>query len=121
MSRILLSMTAVALGLVLTASAEAGPKGGSGGHSSGHSGNSMGRTYNGSSTKNYQTTHGTKLKDGSYSYKGKDHFHWSYSCWDKRYGCNCYWCPSACCYYYWCLPDDCYYPISYCPYGKFSW
>jgi hypothetical protein len=112
MNRLLLSAGAVVLSLALTATAEAGSKGGSKGGSNSHYG---------SVSHNYQLTYGVKLKSGGYCYKGKDHCHWSYSCWDKRYGCTCYWCPSACCYYYWCPPDDCYYPVDYCPYGKYGW
>jgi hypothetical protein len=68
----------------------------------------------------YKTKYGTKFDHG-YFYKGKDHFHWSYSCWNPSYGCYCYWCPSSCCYYYWCQPDSCFYPISYCPYRVYYW
>jgi hypothetical protein len=68
----------------------------------------------------YKTKFGTKFDHG-YFYKGKDHFHWSYSCWNSSYGCYCYWCPSSCCYYYWCQPDTCFYPISYCPYRVYTW
>jgi hypothetical protein len=70
--------------------------------------------------KDYHLTHGVSFKYG-YFFKGKEHYHWSYSCWSERYGCNIYWCPCTCCYYYWCQPYDCYYPVSYCPTGKYAY
>ncbi|HZT83312.1 MAG TPA: hypothetical protein VFA26_23985, partial [Gemmataceae bacterium] len=70
--------------------------------------------------RNYNVNHGIKGSFGWY-YKGKNHYHWSHSCYHPSYGCRCYWCPCACCYYYWCVPDSCYYPVTYCPYGCYSW
>jgi hypothetical protein len=119
MRRFILSVAAVSLSLVLAATAEAGSKGGSTG-SKGSNYSSNG-SHNSSSSSNYHMDHGSKMKNGSYCYKGKDHCHWSYHCWDKRYGCTCYYDSGLCCSYYWCEPDDCYYPVSYCPYGQYSW
>src|SRR5262245_31676644 len=99
MWRILLSVGAVVMGLVLVAAAQAGPKGESG--------------SKGSSAHSYHLTHGSKMKNGSYFYKGKDHFHWSHRYWFGKYGCYTYYCPSTCCWYYWYQPGDCYYPVSY--------
>ncbi len=35
----------------------------------------------------YHLSHGTRLKDGGYSYKGKDHNHWTHRYWFGKYGC----------------------------------
>jgi hypothetical protein len=122
MRRILLSVVAAVLSLTLTASAEAGSKGGSKGGSNSHSISSKGNmTSHTTSSHDYHMKNSYKLKSGGYYYKGKDHSHWSYRCYDRRYGCTCYYDSGLCCYYYWCEPDDCYYPVSYCPYGKYSW
>jgi hypothetical protein len=98
MRRILLGVSAFVLGLVLVGSAEAGPKGGS---------------SHGSSHNSYHMTHGSKMKDGKYFYKGKDHKHWTYRYWWGKYGCYTYYCPSTSCWYYWYPQDSCYYPVSY--------
>jgi hypothetical protein len=123
MRRILLSVAAVGLTLALAATAEAGPKNGSNNHSTNSkgSGGNISSSHQPSNSHDYYLTFGSKLKNGSYFYKGKEHSHWSYRCWDDRYGCYCYWDGGLGCYYYWCEPDCCYYPISYCPYGKFCW
>ncbi len=107
MRRILLSVAAAVLSLSLTAAVEAAPPR----HGSSHSG----------SSHEYYRSHGSKLKNGGYYYRGKDHDHWSYRHWDKHYGCYCYYDSGLSCYYYWCEPDGCYYPMDYCPYGKYSW
>ena len=46
----------------------------------------------------------------SFCYPGIFHNHWHHCIWDPWYGCNYYYCPSACCYYYWSPVDICYYP-----------
>jgi hypothetical protein len=76
-------------------------------------------TYRGD-FKDYHLKYGVSFKYGYY-YKGKEHYHWSYSCYSERYGCTIYWCPCSCCWYYWCRPYDCYYPISYCPTGVYAY
>ena len=58
---------------------------------------------------------------GNYYYKGRNSFFWSQQGWYPSYGCYLYWNPSYNSYYYWCRPDGYYYPISYCPYGRYSW
>jgi hypothetical protein len=63
----------------------------------------------------YHESHGTRLKDGGYSYRGRDHFQWTHRYWCSGYGCYTYWCPSTCAWYYWYERDCCYYPISYLP------
>ncbi len=119
MKRVLLSAAAVALSLAVAATAQAGPKGGNRGGSSGnYSQNNNHNTqnvYKTSNVKDYHLSNGFKLKDGGYSYKGKDHHQWAYKCWYAKYGCECYYCPSACCWYYWYPQDSCYYPVSYIP------
>jgi hypothetical protein len=62
---------------------------------------------------NYHIDHGSRMRDGRYFYRGRDHHHWTYRYWYGRYGCYCYYCPSTCCWYYWYQKDDCYYPVSY--------
>jgi hypothetical protein len=69
-----------------------------------------------SSKGNYHVNFGKSFSHGFF-YQGKNHNHWSFSCYWPKYGCNTYWCPSACCYYYWCEPASCYYPISYVSYA----
>jgi hypothetical protein len=73
-----------------------------------------------SGSKSYYKDHARHNRHG-YFYHGRHHDHWSYFCFDWRYGCRVYYDPGVCCYYYYCVPDDCYYPVSYCPYGRFSW
>ena len=108
MRRFILSVAVVAAAsLALVGTAEAGPQGGSKGGGS-HMSSSHG-------SHDYHTSHGSKMKDGSYSYKGRDHHQWTYQCWSKKYGCQCYYCPSTCCWYYWYAPSCCYYPCSYAP------
>lgn len=58
---------------------------------------------------------------GGYYYKGAGHNHWSHRRYFANYGCTLYYDPGYECYYYWCQPDECYYPVSYCPYGQYSW
>jgi hypothetical protein len=118
MRRILMS---VAISLVTAGAAMAG---GSHGHDRdrdrGHdSYRSHDSNHSRDSYKDYHLTHGTKFEHG-YFYKGKEHSHWSSRCYSERYGCQIYYCPSACCWYYFCTPDCCYYPVSYCPHGKFG-
>jgi hypothetical protein len=131
MQRFLTGLVALVLGLALAGFAEAKPPGGNGhsnngnGYSNGMqkgSGNSqmMGNNHSSgfdSKSSSFLNSHGTKFS-GGYCYMGKDHSHWTYSCYSTGYGCNFYWCPYACCYYYWCEPAGCYYPYSYikvCP------
>jgi hypothetical protein len=57
---------------------------------------------------------------GRYFYKGWDHHQWTKWTFDRRYGCNLYWCPYAKGYYYWCAPDLCYYPVQYVPYKSYT-
>src|SRR3954466_8266562 len=68
------------------------------------------------STSNYHLNFG-KSFSGGFCYQGKNHNHWTYSCFSSKFGCQCYWCPSTCSYYYWCEPSCCYYPISYVTYA----
>jgi hypothetical protein len=96
------SVAAVALGLALAATADAGqrggaPKGGSNSHDS---------------RRSYHEEHGMKFKYG-YFYKGHEHNHWTYRYWWGRYGCYTYYCPSTYCWYYWYPKDECYYPVNY--------
>jgi hypothetical protein len=62
--------------------------------------------------KDYRQRYGTRFSHGYY-YSGRHHNHWTYRCWYSRYGCECYYCPSACCWYYWSEPRNCYLPVSY--------
>jgi hypothetical protein len=86
---------------------------GSGSHKSSGSGQHSGN-------KSHHNSHARHNRHGHF-YHGRHHDHWSYFCWDGRYGCRVYYDPGVCCYYYYCVPDDCYYPVTYCPYGRYSW
>jgi hypothetical protein len=110
MRRLLLSAAAVVVSLSLAATAGAGPKGGNAHHSGSHAGSSHGGSSHGG---NYHMTHGSRMKNGSYYYKGKNHSHWTHRYWWGKYGCYAYYCPSTGGWYYWYAPDDCYYPVSY--------
>ena len=59
----------------------------------------------------YSTQFGKKFSSGFY-YCGKDHCHWSYSCYWPRYSCDCFYCPDTLVWYYWCKPRLCYLPVS---------
>jgi hypothetical protein len=100
--RRLLTVTAIAaLTLAaLTTSAQAG--GGKSGGGSQHSQHSRG--------------HGQKFtghKHGNHwRFHGREGHYWSRTRWSKRYGCECYYCPTTCGWYYWCAPQSCYMPVS---------
>jgi hypothetical protein len=124
------------VGVAVAGPGGSGKGGGSGGKPSGgnQSGPSMGGGYKPSGNWNgwggfkthsgggfvsklsYHQQFGKSFSHG-FCYVGKNHCHWTYSCWWPKYGCNAYWCPSTCCYYYWCEPTGCYYPISYISYA----
>jgi hypothetical protein len=121
MRQLLFGMAAIGLALALTTNVNAGGPGGktshshsSGTHTSKGSGNNH-RDYHRDNHRDYHLTHGSRFKDGSYFYKGKDHNHWSHRYWYGRYGCYTYWCPSTSCWYYWYAPTECYYPVSCLP------
>jgi hypothetical protein len=128
MKRLMLGMAAVSLGLAVAGSVQAGNRGSgqSSRSSSTHSGTSHSQGSTGRLTNfhdnrsNYHWTNAKKFEHGYY-YPGKNHNHWSYRCWDKRYGCYLYYDPGLCCYYYYCVPDSCYYPVSYCPYQRYGY
>lgn len=68
--------------------------------------------------KNYCQNFGVKKSFG-YCYVGQNHCHWQSQCYSPQYGCQIYYCPSACGWYWWCAADGCYYPVSYCPHGVY--
>src|SRR5438445_518285 len=104
MKRLLMSVTAAAVvGLLALGTVEAGG-GKNGGGSKGPSG---------SGKSNGQKSGDHHKGKSPHSYKGKDHYHWSYWCWNSHYHCHNYWCPRESCYYYWYAPERCYYPLSY--------
>jgi len=70
--------------------------------------------------RDYHLTHGSKFQHGFF-FKGDHHRHWSSQYYHRTHGCTVYYCPSTRCEYYWCVPDRCYYPLTYCPYGRYSW
>jgi hypothetical protein len=92
-----------------------GPSGGSGPSShTVHSGGSMPGSWKGGSGSGHDFVQKyAKSFGGGFCYPGKGHSHWTYSCYSKKFGCSCYWCPYTSCYYYWCEPACCYYPITY--------
>jgi hypothetical protein len=122
MKRLAMSLAALAALTLAGAAGAAGPHSAS--KSSG--GSSGGRTYGGSgwhpSTYHFNgnpSFYRTNSFHGT-SFFGKYHDHWGHCWWNSRYGCYFYWYPRASCYYYWCEPAGCYYPMSYCPYGTYS-
>jgi hypothetical protein len=56
-----------------------------------------------------------------YFFRGRDSYRFHHRYFSERYGAYCYYDEYTRCEYYFCVPDDCYYPISYCPYGRYSW
>jgi hypothetical protein len=125
MRRILLSVTAVVLALVMASPTMASPpgKGGSGGKggfsgSKGSKGTSMSRGGKGFD-RDYHRTHGTRFRHGFF-YRGRHHNHWSYRYWHPQYRSWFYYDSGCSCYYYWCQPAGCYYPVTYCPCNTYS-
>jgi hypothetical protein len=67
----------------------------------------------------------------NYNYYTKDYYTkyycvapsygWASSCYDADYGCMVYYDRFTQTFFYWCVPDRCFYPLSYCPYGTYSW
>ena len=124
MRQYLLSAALGIAALVLASPVHAADKGNGGSSHSGRQGSSpssLYTSYHGGSSSgfkgqfkghSYPSQYGKKFSHG-YCYPGKNHCHWSYTCWSSRYGCNCYWCPYTCCWYYWCPSATCYYPMSY--------
>jgi hypothetical protein len=109
--RRLLTGTAIAvLALALTASAEAGPSGRESGRSHSVSYHNSHVTHG--HAKNYSYKFTGRRFGSSWCFYGKSGHYWSRTCWSRKYGCDCYWCPTTCCWYYWCAPRDCYYPVS---------
>ncbi len=130
MRQVLTSVAAVALGLMTVAGAQAtSGHHHQGGHHHGHSHHGSLKHvshhhHHGSShhrgDRGYYRSHARHNRHG-YFYHGRYHSHWSYFCWDWRYGCRVFFDPGVRCYFYYCAPDDSYYPVSYCPYGRYSW
>jgi len=115
----LVLIAALVVGLCFETTALA--KGGHGGSSSGRS-NASSRSNasrsNRSVSKAGKSMSG-KMAKGHHSHH-RNH-HWSSSRYFAQYGCTLYYDTDEQCWYYWCQPDDCYYPLSYCPYGTYSW
>ena len=123
MNKILFSLaTITVLSVGFASQAQAAPRG----HSSHASSSSYHATSHGSNYvshgrfANYNINYGTRFAHGYY-YSGRNHNHWSYSRYDARYGCVCYYDPCCSCWYYWCEPASCYYPVTYCPYSTYCW
>jgi len=67
---------------------------------------------------------GKGMAKGKGKYKGKwknKNYKWKHQRFSDGYGTTLYSDDGDDTPYYWCQPDDCYYPLSYCPYGKYSW
>jgi hypothetical protein len=64
----------------------------------------------------YVRRFGTRF-DYGYFYSGREHRHWTYSCYWTDYGCDCHYCPYTACWYYWYASGSCYYPVSYSRYA----
>jgi hypothetical protein len=114
MRRLLTGTAIAALALALTASAEAG-RGGRGGGTSHHGQPTYytGRYVNYGHRPNFYSANFTGRRFGSrWCFYGRYGHYWSRTCWSRKCGCYCYWCPTTCCWYYWCGPQGCYYPVS---------
>jgi hypothetical protein len=68
----------------------------------------------------YHLKNGFKFA-GGYYYKGYKHLHWTGRYWNTTYGSWFYFDPCVRSYYYYCLPDAAWYPVTYCPYGIYTW
>lgn len=86
-----------------------GGHGGHGGHHGGHGGHA-GRAAS--------RSHGGNRTSRSRSHN-RNH-RWARSSFNAGYGCNVYYDAAEATSYYWCPPDNCYYPVSYCPYGRYT-
>ena len=127
MRRLLTGTAIAALALALTASAQAGPGRHSGGtshystpanYSSKYSPSYSSKYFNTGHFQTYSAPKFTGQRFGNYyRFYGQYGHYWSRTCWSRKCGCYCYWCPTTCCWYYWCAPQDCYYPTSYIAYA----
>lgn len=68
---------------------------------------------------NYHLTHARKY-DFGYCYIGNQHQHWASTSFYQPLGCNVYFDSCTDAWYYWCTPHNCYYPVSYCPFGTYT-
>jgi hypothetical protein len=104
MRRMILTVAALVLGLAVVSTADAGGR---------YESRGSRGSYRGNEFHNYHITHGSRMRDGRYFYKGHDHHQWTHRYWYGKYGCYTYYCPSTYCWYYWYSQDNCYYPVSY--------
>ncbi len=98
MRKLLLTLAAGALGLVLTGTADA--HGGYGRH-----GHAVAAHHHG---------HAVRFR-GGYYYPGRDHPHWARRVWNARLSRFEYFDPGLNISFYWYAPGNCYYPVTYCP------
>jgi hypothetical protein len=123
MKRSLISLTAAVLGLVAATGASA--KGN--GHPNNYRPNAGGPVHVSKGSRNGPTSGPwnehfvSKNGKNIQYYTEKHHPYWSYWYWDTHYGCRLYYDPFLYRYFYYCVPDSRYYPVSYSPYGRYSW
>ena len=60
----------------------------------------------------YYRDHGVHFA-GGYYYRGYDHPHWAYRTWDPVYARYVYWDPYLHCYYFWDAGRGAWYPVGY--------
>jgi hypothetical protein len=63
---------------------------------------------------------GNRFEHGFF-FRGRDSYRFHHKYFSERYGTYCFYDEYTRCDYYFCVPDDCYYPMTYCPYGRYSW
>lgn len=98
MKKLILSVAVVAIGLMVSGVAEA-----------------KGKPSGGNSTS--QTSKPQQLGKPSNNVQASKSYPKNYSkfgsyCWNSKFGCCFFYCPTSCCYYYWYAPSSCYFPVS---------
>jgi hypothetical protein len=78
------------------------------------------RTFEYERVSFHESFHGHRFEHGYY-FHSRDHYRFHHKYFNHHYGTYCYYDEYTRCEYYFCEPDSCYYPMSYCPYGRFSW
>jgi len=112
---VLALVAALVIGLCFQASAFA-----RGGHGGGHSGSGNRGGVSRSAHSSSRTVSNRSGKVGKGQHGHHRNHRWARSSYNAGYGCNLYYDADEATWYYWCSPDNCYYPVSYCPYGSYT-